>query len=280
MILPAWYQTMWVRLFALLLLASLIYSVYVLRMRQYTAAISARFHERLDERVRIARDLHDTLLQSFHSVLYKFQAARNQLPRRPEAASQALDEAILATMQAITEGRDAIYDLRPESAARHDLAALLAAAGQESASAQTVNERLPSFRVVVEGEPQRLSPILQDEIYRIGSEVIRNAFRHAEASRIEVEIQYGESQLRLRIRDDGRGTDPKVLQASGRPGHWGLPGIKERAQRIGSRLEFWSETGTGTEVELAVPAVLAYEKPQDGHRTWRFPKRRSNGTRS
>ena len=96
--------------------------------------------------------------------------------------------------------------------------------------------------------------------------MIRNAFRHAAASRIEAEIHYDKDQLRLRIRDDGKGIDPKILEAGGRSGHWGIPGMHERAQRIGSRPQFWSEAGAGTEVELAVPAAMAYQKPRDGRR--------------
>ena len=242
--------------------------------------VELRLEERVEERTRIARDLHDTLLQSFHGLMFQFQAARNQLPQRPESAMQALDEAILATEQALAEGRDAIHDLRPEPAAQHDLAALLTAIGQELAGAHAANGHVPSFRVTVEGKPRRLSPTLQNELYRIGREMIRNAFHHAAASHIEVEIRYDEHQLRLRIRDDGKGIDPKVLDTSGRPEHWGLPGVRERAQRIGSRLEFWSEAGAGTEVELKVPAEMAYEKPRNGDRFRLFHWRGSNGWRS
>jgi signal transduction histidine kinase len=242
--------------------------------------VELRLEERVEERTRIARDLHDTLLQSFHGLMFQFQAARNQLPQRPESAMQALDEAILATEQALAEGRDAIHDLRPEPAAQHDLAALLTAIGQELAGAHAANGHVPSFRVTVEGKPRRLSPTLQNELYRIGREMIRNAFHHAAASHIEVEIRYDEHQLRLRIRDDGKGIDPKVLDTSGRPEHWGLPGVRERARRIGSRLEFWSEAGAGTEVELKVPAEMAYEKPRNGDRFRLFHWRGSNGWRS
>ena len=100
--------------------------------------------------------------------------------------------------------------------------------------------------------------MLQDEVYQIGREVLRNAFRHASASRIEAEIRYDSRMLRLRIRDDGKGIDRKVLDGGVRPGHWGLPGIRERAKRIGGRLVIWSEDGAGTEVELAVPSRIAY----------------------
>jgi signal transduction histidine kinase len=255
---PAWYQTMWFRLLGLLSLPLLGYVFYLLRMRQYVAAMRARFNERLDERVRIARELHDTLLQSFHGLMFQFQAARNLLPRRPESAMQTLDKAILATEEALAEGRDAIRDLRPESTTRRDFADQLSAVGQELLNLAE-NCSSPSFRVVVEGKPQKLVETLQDEIYRIGREVIRNAFHHAQATSIEVEVRYDDSELRMRIRDDGRGIDPKDLAATGRPGHWGLPGIRERALRIGSHVKFWSEAGAGTEVEISVPAAMAYE---------------------
>jgi signal transduction histidine kinase len=107
--------------------------------------------------------------------------------------------------------------------------------------------------------------MLQDEVYRIAREVIRNAFAHAAASHIEVEIRYDHDRLRLRVRDDGKGIDSKVL-AGGQSGHFGIPGMRERAQRIGARLDFWSEMGAGTEVELTVPASIAYEKRRDGRR--------------
>jgi signal transduction histidine kinase len=117
--------------------------------------------------------------------------------------------------------------------------------------------------LVEEGEPQTLSSAVGSEVYRIGLELIRNAYQHAQARRIEVEIRYGDQILRMRIRDDGIGIDPHVSKEGGRAGHWGLPGIRERAERIGARLDLWSESGRGTEVELQVPAAVAYERPRE-----------------
>jgi len=252
--------------------------LYRLRLRQVSGRLRARLQERLDERERIARELHDTLLQSFHGLLFRFQAARNMLPRRPEDAIQALDGAIARAEQAIAEGRNAIQDLRSEPSAHSDLEHLLTAMGQELEGSQDANHDSASFSVTAEGKRQALSPILQDEVYRIARELLRNAFQHAQARQIEAEIRYDHAQLRLRIRDDGKGMDPKVLQEGGRAGHWGLPGIRERAKQIGARLDIWSEGGAGTEVELTVPASVAYAKSPDAGGIRLF--RKKMGTRA
>ncbi len=258
-ILPAWYQTIWFRSMCVAAFAWLLWTLYWFRLRQLKRQYSARIEERVGERTRIARELHDTLLQSLQGLMFQFQAAYNMLPRRPEDARQTLEEALAGTEHAIAESRDAIHDLRSQSMGEGDLAQLLEAAGGELAATQDTKQKPPGFRVIVEGEPRRLSPVLQDEVYRIAVELLRNAFRHAGAGQIEAEIRYDNHQLRLRLRDDGKGIDPKVLEESGRPGHWGLPGVRERAHRIGSQLSFWSQAGVGTEVELTVPAAIAYQ---------------------
>jgi signal transduction histidine kinase len=147
-----------------------------------------------------------------------------------------------------------------------DLAELLEAESKELAAVPGANLNSPAFRVIVEGEPQKLTPDLHDEVYRIAREVMRNAFRHAAASKIEAEIRYDRNQLRLRVRDDGKGLDPKVLEVGHRPGHWGLAGIHERAQQIGAQLRIWSEAGAGTEIELTIP----YIKAKNGRNDSRF----------
>jgi len=220
----------------------------------------------VSERTRVARELHDTLLQSFQGAVFQFQAARKLMLRNADNAVQVANEAIQAAEEGITEGRAAIHGLRPEAAGQRDLPELLNAAGHESASAQEPGGRPASFSVIVEGKQQVLRPMLQDEVYRISREVIRNAFGHAVASRIEVEIRYDQDQLRVRFRDDGKGIDPKILEDGGLPGHWGISGMRERAKRIGARLDFWSEVGAGTEVELTVPATMAYEKRRKSRR--------------
>jgi signal transduction histidine kinase len=258
---PTFYQTSWFHGLSVLMAGFLLAGAYRLRVRQLAGAMHARFNERLAERTRIARELHDTLLQSFQGSLFEFQPARNLLSRRPEQAALSLDAAIRTAEGAIAEGRDAIQDLRSGPTVGNDLSRLLTAAGQECSSAQGLNGNSAAFRLTVEGEPQTLSPALHDEIYRIGREILRNAFRHAHAKRIEVEIRYDERELRIRFRDDGIGIDPTVLNEGARPGHWGLPGVRERATLIGAQLQIWSELGAGMEVQLTVPASAAYAKP-------------------
>jgi signal transduction histidine kinase len=257
-----------------------LWGAYLFRVRQLQEQFAASLETRIDERTRIARDLHDTLLQSFLALMFQFQAARNMVPRRPEDAVHALDEAIGATSKAITESREAISDLRLDPLAQGDLPELLKAAGRELAMTEGANGHPATFRVTVEGKPQTLSALIQDEVHRIAREAIRNAFRHASASRIEAEIHYDQDQLRLRVRDDGKGINPKIVADGGRPGHWGIPGILERANRIGARLELWTEEGAGTEVELVLPAAVAYEKARDRRRFWQFRGAAKDGQRS
>jgi signal transduction histidine kinase/ligand-binding sensor domain-containing protein len=261
---PHFYQTNWFRALCAFLLLSLLWAVYQWRVRQLHHQFETTLEARVGERTRIARELHDTLLQSFHGLVFRFQAARNMLPGRPEEALQALDGALIRADRAIAESQDAIQNLRSEPVAEGDLAHLLTEMGQELAGSQEANRDSANFSITVEGERQTLFPVIQDEVYRIAREVLRNAFRHACARQIEAEIRYDDRLLRLRIRDDGKGLDPKVLKEGGRAGHWGLPGIRERAERIGARLDLWSEAGAGTEVQLTVPASVAYGTSHNG----------------
>ena len=269
-VLPPWWGTWWFRTTCAALIVLIGFAAYSYRMHQIAQQFEMRLEERVSERTRIARELHDTLLQSLHGLLLRFQAARNMLPRRLEEAMESLDGAIMRTEQAIAESRDTIKDLRSERIAPADLAELLTETGRELESAGDSNGNPPVFRVTVEGQRQALAPALQEEVYRIARELLRNAFRHACAQRIEAEIRYDSHLLRVRIRDDGKGMDPRVLREGGHPGHWGLPGVRERAQRVGAKVDFWSEAEVGTEVQLTVPGTIAYNLPGDRTGFWRF----------
>jgi signal transduction histidine kinase/ligand-binding sensor domain-containing protein len=268
----AWYQTNWFLAAFVVSLLLLLSALFRFRIHQLARQFNTTMETRVAERTRIARDLHDTLLQSLHGLMFRFQAARNMLPQRPEEAMGALDGAITRTEQAIAESRDAIKDLRSESSAQTDLGELLTEIGTELTASRDANGDSPTFSVTVEGERRTISPMVQEEVCQIAREALRNAVRHAKAHQIEVEVRYDRRVLRLRFRDDGAGIDSKILKEGGRPGHWGLPGIRERAQRIRARLDFWSEVGAGTEIQLTIPAVTAYQASRQGARFGLFSR--------
>ena len=250
---PAYYQTNWFRALCAGLFLALLWAAYQLRVRQLHQQFAMTLEARVGERTRIARDLHDTLLQSAHGVLLRFQTVSQLLPDRPMEAKEKLDSAIDQTADFITEARDEVQGLRDSTVQSNDLALAISTLGQELGT-DSANHR-PAFRVAVEGEARNLHPILRDEIYKIAAEALRNAFRHAQARQIEVEIRYDNEQFRLRVRDDGKGIDPAVLSSQGSEGHYGLPGMRERATLIGGKLVVWSEVDAGTEVELRIPAT-------------------------
>jgi signal transduction histidine kinase len=212
---------------------------------------------RVSERTRIARELHDTLLQSFQGLLLQLGVVSQLQLERPAEAKHELDRTIKRAAEAIIEGRDAVQGLRESATETNDLARAVNNLAEELAL-DPLNEGAPAFRVTVEGESRDLHPILRDEIYRIACESLRNAFRHAKAQEVEVEIRYDHEQFRLRVRDDGKGIDSVVLAGHAPEGHFGLAGMRERAKLIGGTLTVWSEAGDGTEVELRIPAGAAY----------------------
>src|SRR5262249_31147558 len=213
-----------------------------------------RLEERVNERTRIARELHDTLLQSFQGLLLKLSAVKLLIRDRAKEAEEQLDRMVEQAEQAITEGRDAVLGLRSSTVIANDLAQAITNFGVGLAS----NGGSPEFCVRAEGRSRDLSPSVRDEVYRIASEALRNAFRHAGAGRIEVEIHYDDREFQLRVRDDGKGIDVKILNAGMRAGHHGMPGMHERAKLAGGKLMFWSQPDSGTEIELTIPAPLAY----------------------
>ena len=262
---PAYYQTNWFRIFCAFVFLALLWAAYEWRVRQLQKQFEMTLDARVGERTRIARDLHDTLLQSFHGLLLRFQTASLLLPERPIEAKQRLDSAIDQAAGAITEGRDAVQGLRASTVERNDLALAIRTLGEELEN-DSSNHRPATFRVAVEGHTRELHPILRDEIYKIAAEALRNAFHHSQAKQVEVELRYDDDQFRLRVRDDGQGIDPAVLSGHGLEGHYGLRGMRERATLIKGKLAVWSEVDSGAEVELRVPANTAYTA--DRKRSW------------
>ena len=271
---PPWWKTNWFRAFFAVVLLTSLWAAYQLRVRQLHHQFAMTLEARVGERTRIARELHDTLLQSFQGLVFRFQAARYQLPDRPEQASEALDSALVSADQAIAEGRSAIQQLRSGSSEESNLEQMLLATVRELASSQNGEHGSPPLRVIVEGNRRAKRAMIREEIYRIARELLRNAYRHAHARSIEAELRYDNDAFLLIVRDDGKGIDQKVLKDRGRAGHWGLPGMYERAEGIGAQLDIWSEAGAGTEIRLTVPAAIAYERSGDGSRFKLFRKKR------
>ena len=211
---PAYYQMNWFRGLCMVAFLAMLWGLYEFRTRQLAHQFDMRLEARVSERTRIARELHDTLLQSFNGVLLRFQTVSNLMA--PGDAKEKLDTAIDQAAQAITEGRDAVQGLRSSIVETNDLALAIRTIGEELA-AEATNQNSVEFSVQVEGTPRNLRPILRDEVYRIAGEALRNAFKHAQARQIEVEIHYDERQLRLRIRDDGKGIAPRFSGETGVP---------------------------------------------------------------
>ncbi|HEX2457372.1 MAG TPA: two-component regulator propeller domain-containing protein [Vicinamibacterales bacterium] len=264
---PAYYQTNTFRALCVTLFTGLLWTAWRLRLRQLERRFELNMGVRVAERTRIARELHDTLLQSFHGLLLRFQTVWYLLPDCPAEAKEKLERAIAQAAQAITEGRDAVQALRTSTVETDNLPVAISTLGQELATDSTSGQTV-AFHVAVEGEARDLRPTVRDEIYKTAAEALRNAFRHARARRIEVDIRYDYDEFRLRVRDDGKGIDPAVLAGQGIDGHYGLRGMPERAALIGGKLAVWSEVGTGTEVELRLPASIVYARRWRLSRSW------------
>lgn len=268
---PTLFQTVWFRLLCTVVAAALLVILFLVRLRQVSLQLhrqlEQRFDARTEERTRIARDLHDSLLQGFQGLMFRLQAVRQLLPNRAAEAAAQLETALSSGDRAIAEGRDAVRDLRDTALIQGDLGETLLSLGNDFGGAAASLE--PSYHVFVEGKPRPLDPLVRDEVYRIAREGIRNAFKHARASTIETELVYGPTHFIVRIRDDGVGIDPHVLAQGRREGHWGLPGMRERASTFKGTFSVWSELDAGSEIELKIPAQTAYVRVK---RPWRLPK--------
>jgi len=264
-ILPAFYQTPWFAACCIAAGLAAFYLIYLLWRRHLAREFNLTLDARVSERTRIARDLHDTLLQSFHGLLLQCLAVYKLLPR--SEAQQRLGAAVELAFEAINEGRDAVEGLRTSTVDGNDLAAAINALGEELVG-QGTEQSSVVLRTEVEGTPQTLRPLVRDDIYRIAGESLRNALRHAGATRIEVDLCYDVRQLRLRVRDDGKGIDPQVLREDGQAGHYGIRGMRERAKLMGGSLAVWTAKDSGTEIELIIPASRAYAASRAVERGW------------
>jgi signal transduction histidine kinase len=254
---PAFYQTTWFRLAILVLFLFLLWVSYQLRIRQLAHQFNKTLEARVSERTRIARDLHDTLLQSFQGLLLRFQSVAKVLPDNPQEARRRLDLALDQAAAAITEGRDAVQGLRSSALETNDLAnGITAIAGELTGDTSAAES--PVIDLEVEGVPRRLKPVVRDEAYRIAGEALRNAFWHAHARRITVQIRYDKRHFQLTVMDDGKGFNEDTMQRQP-SGHFGLPGMRERAEIVGGHLEVCSKLNSGTQVELSIPGTIAYD---------------------
>ncbi|WP_433975413.1 sensor histidine kinase [Tunturiibacter lichenicola] len=254
---PAFWQTWWFRVACLAACCLTVLAIYRLRIHQVTERLNVGFQERLAERTRIAQELHDTLLQGVLSASLQLDVAEDQLPEGSPA--KPLLKRVLQLMSTVTEeGRNTLLGLRTKESGNQSLETSFSRLRQEfSLDCKT------DYRIIVDSVARPLRPLIRDEVYRIGREALLNAFMHAHANSIEVEVEYASRHLRILVRDDGRGIDPQVLH-SGREGHWGLVGIQERSEKIGGNLKLRSRIGAGTEVELTVPGSIAFEKDSNG----------------
>jgi len=264
---PVFWRTWWFRVMLFGFGSLIVAGLYQLRVRQLRYQFSLGLEARVGERTRIARELHDTLLQTFQGVLIHFQAATNLLPGRPDDAKHRLDRVLDQAALAIAEGRDAVQALRSSAATSDDLAQVIGLLGERLVGDGS-EPGATAIRVHVEGSPRSLRPIVRDDLLRIAGEAMRNAVRHAQAQLIQVDIHYDERLLRVRIRDDGQGIDATIVEGRDATGHWGLPGMRERAELLGGTLEVRSRLQAGTEIDVSIPAAKAYAASPGRRGVW------------
>jgi signal transduction histidine kinase/ligand-binding sensor domain-containing protein len=274
-LLPAFYQTQWFRLLCGLTLIMLAWAAYRLRVWQVTANMRDRFEGRLQERTRIAQELHDSLIQDVMGISLQIEVT-DELLRSDVAAKQSLARALRLCKSALEAGRRALKDLRSVSLSAADIVKSFSQLSEEFAL-----EGGPEVDVILEGNERPLNAATGNDVLQVGRQAITNAFQHAHASRIHVLLSYDEQHLRIRIQDNGCGINEEALNL-GRPGHYGIAGMQERAERLGGNISIRSRLGEGTEVDLYVPADLIYENGASGSERsfadrWRYAVRRLKG---
>ncbi|NGZ86359.1 ligand-binding sensor domain-containing protein [Duganella aceris] len=249
---PTFVQTLWFKLLCALGAVAALGLLYRWRLREVTRQLRQRIEERADERERIARALHDTFLQSVQGLMLRMHTLLVRLP--PDGEARALVEKILdQSDQVLAEGRNQVNGLRNVNQYQHDLQRLFGELGQ-----QLREQHAASFVLIVTGQPAALKDDAGEHLYHIGREALLNAFRHASAGRIELELGYGADHVTLQVRDNGNGIADTIMADGSRPGHWGLTGMRERAAKLGTTLELWSRPSLGTAVRITASAAAAY----------------------
>jgi signal transduction histidine kinase len=266
LLVPAFWQTWWFRGCGGLAIAFMLLAFHRLRMRQMSWRLNARFEERLEERMRIAQELHDTLLQGFLSASMQLHVAVEGLPE--ESAERGRLRRVQQLMSAvIEEGRNTVQGLRSITMDSLDLEQAFSHAQREFANRGQIGPRI-KFQLTVKGRPRDLHPIIRDEVYRIGLEALAQSFHRTGVKNVEVELSYSLGRLRVLVRDDGEAPGPP----SGRPGRGEgekLSGMRERAERIGARVKERSRSVKGAEIELSVPGRVAFlPRPSTGPLKW------------
>jgi signal transduction histidine kinase/ligand-binding sensor domain-containing protein len=247
-ILPPYWQRWWFRLMALITSAVILYSASRLRVRRITARVRLRYEERLNERTRIARELHDTLLQSLAGVSLQLDGLAKQIGPSSEAAAGRIRAVRQQVEASFREARQKVQDLRSPMLHGRYLSTVLRESLEQIVAGHPVR-----LQVTVAGRPRRLREEVDEALLRIGQEAVANAVRHAQATEIQVCLFYEHGSAGLRIRDDGQGfnqDDARLLV-----GHWGLRNMQERAHHIGAQWNITTAAGCGTEIEAIVPLV-------------------------
>lgn len=249
---PAFWQKRWFKLTAGVICLAMLFALYRLRLRHLTRQLNVRFEERLAERMRVAQDLHDTLLQSLVSVSMQLDVATDKMPAESSARA-SLDPVRRMMTQAIEEGHKTVSGLCSDSGISLDIADALSRVGKDLAAGEAVK-----FGVAVTGRVRPLHPLIGDEVYRIGREALTNALRHSGAQNVAVKLEYAHNRLRIYIRDDGprSGRSEKLTTENDDS----LAAMRGRVEKIGSRLRVRRPRAGGGEVELIVPGHIAFQK--------------------
>jgi signal transduction histidine kinase len=261
---PWFYQTLWFYALCALALLALVIAFFAWRMRLAAERVHLQLTERMNERERIARDIHDTLLQGVQGLLLRLQAMLAGMPP-DDKHTYVIRAAVEQARQMVIEGRGKIISLRGDGPRYTELVQSLLAVGENLASLYPT-----AFHITTQGKPRALLPSAFDEILDIVRESIRNAFIHAQATRVDVHVAYEARALRIVVCDDGGGIDDATLRAAAELGHWGVVGMRERAERLSAQLVLRRRQPHGTELQLSVPCRAAY-KPNKPHADRRTP---------